>query len=653
MTVSEFRGPGLTDAQLEQIRALAASLDSRQLMWVSGFLAGFEQACAPGTRAPLPAAEGNAGIPAARALTVLYGSETGNSAALATMLAERAAQRGLATSLCDMATYKTRQLKDERDLLIIASTYGEGDPPQSAAGFFEFLEGRKAPSLRAMRFAVLALGDSTYEHYCEAGKRLDQRLEVLGAHRLKSRVDCDVDYEGAANAWIDDILASLGHDSSAGGSVPGKTYAPPSPAIAPTFDKRNAFPARIIENFALTGRGSSKETRHIELSLEGSGLSFEPGDALGVLPTNEPTLVRSILRELDLAPSVVVDVKGKTASLGDALASDFEIATLTPRFLEHWARLSDAHALKHLSQADRADKRAAYMRSHHVIDVIRQFPVKGIDAQLFLAGLRPLAPRLYSIASSLAAAPGEAHVTVSTVRYDLHGERRSGVASGQIADRGTLDVQLPVYVHKNPNFRLPADDVPIIMIARIHDGTFRLTPNQNLTIAQISDAKRAQIERLLDQYRLAASAYGSSLRLNSMACVALPTCGLAMAESERYLPSLVTRIEALLEKHHLSHVPVTMRMSGCPNGCSRPYVAEIGLTGRAPGRYNLYLGGGFHGERLNRMYLENVGEVAILDALDLTLGHFARERREHEHFGDFVIRAGYVKAVEAGRDFNN
>lgn len=465
MTVSEFRGPGLTDAQLEQIKALATSLDSRQLMWVSGFLAGFEQACAPGARASLPAAEGNAGIPAARALTVLYGSETGNSAALAIMLAERAAQRGLATSLCDMATYKTRQLKDEQDLLIIASTYGEGDPPQCAAGFFEFLEGRKAPSLPAMRFAVLALGDSTYEHYCEAGKRLDQRLEVLGAHRLKSRVDCDVDYEDAANAWVDDILASLGHDSSAGGSVPGKTYPIPSPATAPTFDKRNPFPARIIENFALTGRGSSKETRHIELSLKGSGLSFEPGDALGVLPTNEPTLVRSILGELDLAPSAVVDVKGKTASLGDALASDFEITTLTPRFLEHWARLSDAHALKHLSQADRADKRAAYMRSHHVIDVIRQFPVKGIDAQIFLAGLRPLAPRLYSIASSLAAAPGEAHVTVSTVRYDLHGERRSGVASGQIADRGTLDVQLPVYVHKNPNFRLPADDVPIIMIA--------------------------------------------------------------------------------------------------------------------------------------------------------------------------------------------
>ncbi|MEM5386720.1 NADPH-dependent assimilatory sulfite reductase hemoprotein subunit [Paraburkholderia phymatum] len=189
-------------------------------------------------------------------------------------------------------------------------------------------------------------------------------------------------------------------------------------------------------------------------------------------------------------------------------------------------------------------------------------------------------------------------------------------------------------------------------IARVHDGTFRLTPNQNIVISQIPDANRQQIERLAEEYGLLARAYGSALRVNSMACVALPTCGLAMAESERYLPSLVTKIEALLERHRLTDVPITMRMSGCPNGCSRPYIAEIGLSGRAPGKYNLYLGGGFHGERLNRLYLENVGEEAILEALDTTLGHFARERREHEHFGDFVIRAGYVDAVRTGRDFN-
>jgi sulfite reductase (NADPH) hemoprotein beta-component len=189
-------------------------------------------------------------------------------------------------------------------------------------------------------------------------------------------------------------------------------------------------------------------------------------------------------------------------------------------------------------------------------------------------------------------------------------------------------------------------------IAEIHGGTFRLTPNQNLTIADVAPDARPAIDALLERYGLWAPSRTSALRLNSIACVALPTCGLAMAESERYLPSLVSEIETLLDRHGLRDVPITIRMSGCPNGCSRPYIAEIGLTGRAPGKYNLYLGGGFHGERLNRMHLENVGEPAILAALDKTLGHYARDRRDGEPFGDFVIRAGYVKEVRSGREFN-
>jgi sulfite reductase (NADPH) hemoprotein beta-component len=190
-------------------------------------------------------------------------------------------------------------------------------------------------------------------------------------------------------------------------------------------------------------------------------------------------------------------------------------------------------------------------------------------------------------------------------------------------------------------------------IARVHEGSFRLTPNQNLTIAEITDERRPEIERLLAEYGLDQLNRASGLRLNAIACVALPTCGLAMAESERYLPSLITKAEAILARYDLTDEPITIRMSGCPNGCSRPYIAEIGLTGRAPGKYNLYFGGGFYGQRLNKMYLENVGEEAILAALDQTLGHFARDRRPNEHFGDFVIRAGYVKEGKAGREFND
>jgi sulfite reductase (NADPH) hemoprotein beta-component len=190
-------------------------------------------------------------------------------------------------------------------------------------------------------------------------------------------------------------------------------------------------------------------------------------------------------------------------------------------------------------------------------------------------------------------------------------------------------------------------------IARIHKGTFRLTPNQNLIVSGISTREKKEIEHLLREFGLDHLNRISGLRRNSMACVAFPTCGLAMAESERYLPTLVGKIEALLAAYGLEDDPITIRMTGCPNGCARPYVSEIGLTGRAPGKYNLYLGGGFHGQRLNKMALENVGEAAILKFLSEVLGHYARARESKEFFGDFAIRAGYVPEVRHGREFND
>jgi sulfite reductase (NADPH) hemoprotein beta-component len=190
-------------------------------------------------------------------------------------------------------------------------------------------------------------------------------------------------------------------------------------------------------------------------------------------------------------------------------------------------------------------------------------------------------------------------------------------------------------------------------IAQLHRGTIRVTPNQNVVIADIAPQARPAIEALLAEHGLGSLNRQSALRLNSMACVALPTCGLAMAESERYLPDLITRIDAILAANGLSDEPITLRMTGCPNGCARPYIAEIALTGRAPGKYNLYLGGGFHGQRLNKMYLENAGEEAILGALDRVLTHYARDRLPQERFGDFTIRAGYVVAVKEGRHFND
>lgn len=465
MTVMDHPGSPLNPDQWKLVQQLGQSLTPEQARWISGYFAGVDaglsQIASVGEpMASFAATSVQAGV-SQRTLTILYGTETGNSTEVAQALAAAARERGLSPSIVDMADYKTRQLKDEQDLLIITSTYGEGDPPQPAADFFEFVEGRKAPRLEQVRYAVLGLGDSTYERYCEAGKRLDRRFEELGAFRLHARVDCDVDYEQPASAWTESLLSTL--TASTASESAGVVAAAPAAATI-VFDKRNPFPARIIENIVLTGRGSTKETRHIELTLAGSGLTYQPGDALGIVAPNDPAVAEAVLKAAGLRGDATITLNGQPVILGDALLRHFEITLATPRLLDHWAGLSGAAALRQLCQEDRASERTAFLRSHHIIDILRQFPVPGLDPQQFITGLRPLQPRLYSIASSLAVTSDEAHLTVAPVRYTLHGEPRAGVASVHLADRAAPDTTVPVYVQSNPHFRLPNDDAPIIMI---------------------------------------------------------------------------------------------------------------------------------------------------------------------------------------------
>ncbi|TXG81788.1 MAG: assimilatory sulfite reductase (NADPH) flavoprotein subunit [Sphingomonadales bacterium] len=456
MAANEVPGAVLAATQWQLVQQLAAGLAPLQAQWLSGYFAGL------GAALPAAVAGGTGPRPAPRSLTILYGTETGNAAEVARAAEAAARARGLAGAAVDMADYKVRQLGGEEDLLIVVSTYGEGDPPQPAVGFFEFVEGRKAPKLPGLRFAVLALGDSTYEHFCQAGKRLDRRLEELGARRISDRVDCDVDYEDAAAAWTQAVIARIAVAPHQG-AIPA-TAVLGGDVSAARHDKRNPFPAAVIENIAIVGRGSTKETRHVEFSLAGSALAYEPGDALGIAAENDPAVVAALLGALSLPHDAAFEHKGQALSLGEALTRRFEITAATPRFLDYWAMLSEAAALRQLQDADRSGERAVFLRTHHIVDIVRRFPVGAVMPQGLVSALRPLQPRLYSLASSLSAAPDEAHLTVAPVRYALHGEQRCGVASGLLADRAGPDTVLPVYVQANPHFRLPADDVPIIMV---------------------------------------------------------------------------------------------------------------------------------------------------------------------------------------------
>lgn len=408
------------------------------------------------------AAGSAAGEAIIRSLTILYGTETGNSQEVAKMVVQAAIRRGLEPALCDLSDYGVEQLRPGQDVLIVVSTSGEGDPPQSAEPFFRAVEGEGAASLEDVRYSVLALGDSAYDYFCEAGKRLDRRLEELGASRLAPRVDCDIDYEDPAQAWTDDALDLLAEGVTAPVAAVAVNVEPA--AAEPGYDKRHPLPATIIRNIVLTGAGSTKLTRHIELSLGGSGLIYQPGDALGLHAANDPAVVMALLRALTLPADEPVDLDGRTMTLGDALGQHLEITTATPRFLAWWAEISEAVSLRDLQSGERLRERAAFLHAHHIIDVIRQFPAGPVSAAELVGALRPLQPRLYSIASSLSATPDAVHLTVAPVDYVLHHEQRRGVATGQLAHRSSSGASMHVHVHDNPHFRLPADDSAMIMI---------------------------------------------------------------------------------------------------------------------------------------------------------------------------------------------
>lgn len=457
-----------------QLLGLEASNEERlsatEAAWLSGYFAALARdESQRNVFASALAARGGtiaAPAPASERVRVLYATETGNAARLARETAERLSALGLTADVLDLAECSARTLEQERTVIVITSTHGDGTPPERAARFFESLSGPAAPkSLAKLRFAVLGLGDSSYEHFCRAAKLMDERLSALGAQRLLPRVECDVDYRAAATRFCDELCGLLRPTEGAARAALATAVVESANqgSTRAVHDRQHPFSALVLENTGLTGRGSSKEVRHLALSLEDSGLSFSPGDALGVCAPNHASLVDELLTAVGLSADTPVALGDTTLPLGRALRERFDVTVPSPRFLEMWAEVSGADELARLQGNE--DERRRFLRAHHILDLVSRYPGAAPSAEAFVRLLRPLAPRLYSIASSPAAAPGEVHLTVAVVRYQQHQRTCLGVASGHIAERAPEGEHLEVFVHDNPAFRLPQDDsTPILMI---------------------------------------------------------------------------------------------------------------------------------------------------------------------------------------------
>ena len=437
---------------IEALNAVMARTNAEQRQWLSGFLAGFHAATG-GAHLAAPAAAPRARIP----LTILFATESGNAEGIGADLKKAAAKQGFAAKLLDMAEVTPADITDQANLLVVASTWGEGDPPERAAEFYAALMTEDAPRFDGVRFTVLALGDSSYINFCEVGRRIDARLEALGGERIAPRVDCDLDYEAPAAAWSEGALEELAKraEPEAGPAVQGGDIIHvdfAAPAAAALYSKANPFPAEITESINLNSSRSTKQTIHLELSLEGSGLTFEPGDSLGIAPENEPEMVEAVLRATGL---------GGAGALRTQLASEFDITVLSRQVIEAYAALNRDPKLCDLLAGDAW---RGYVEGRQIIDLIEDFPTELAPAQL-TGMLRKLPPRLYSVASALEVSPDEAHLLVGVVRYESHGRARRGVASSFVADRLRVGEQIKVYVKPNKNFRLPDHpDRPIVMI---------------------------------------------------------------------------------------------------------------------------------------------------------------------------------------------
>ncbi|EOX0154045.1 TPA: NADPH-dependent assimilatory sulfite reductase flavoprotein subunit [Klebsiella pneumoniae] len=446
----------LNPEQLARLQAATTDFTPTQLAWVSGYFWGvLNQQSGTAVAAPAPAAE----VPT---ITLISASQTGNARRVAEALRDDLLVAKLNVKLVNAGDYKFKQIAAEKLLVVVTSTQGEGEPPEEAVALHKFLFSKKAPKLDGTAFAVFGLGDTSYEFFCQSGKDFDNKLAELGAERLLDRVDADVEYQAAAAEWRARVVEALKARAPVAAPAQLATSGAVNDIHTSPYTKEAPLTATLSVNQKITGRNSEKDVRHIEIDLGDSGLRYQPGDALGVWYQNDPQLVKELVELLWLKGDEPVTVEGKTLPLSEALQWHFELTVNTATIVENYATLTRSESLLPLV-GDKAQLQQ-YAAATPIVDMVRFSPAQ-LDAEALIGLLRPLTPRLYSIASSQAEVESEVHVTVGVVRYEIEGRARAGGASSFLADRVEEDGEVRVFIEHNDNFRLPANpETPVIMI---------------------------------------------------------------------------------------------------------------------------------------------------------------------------------------------
>ncbi len=446
-----------SDEQWAHIYQLLDKLDDHQSLWLSGFLAA--------RKAP---AVTPASLPASTTKTlIVYGSETGNSEALARKLGELLQAQNIDYQLSSLADIKPRTLARVDYLLVICSTHGDGDPPEPAAPFYDAIMAEQAPKLPNVKYAVLALGDSSYEHFCTTGVRLDERLAQLGGQRIADRRECDVDFAKPAGEWMQQVVAALPIQNPAQESAaPQTTVLPAAFSQSPSktvYSKQNPLEIEVLENICLSDEKRESPVHHLELLLDKPDFALQPGDAVGVLPHNPPALVAAVLDATGLAGDQAIMLNERALPLVEALREHLDLTIPSQNFLTEWAQLSQHAAL--LQQAEAETKaRREFLRNIQILDLLRRYPANP-EAQHLVDNLRPLQPRLYDIANFTTPDSDELHLTVKRFRYEMNQATQDGIASDYLRQLQPGET-VRVYPHHNKRFHLPEQkDVPLILVA--------------------------------------------------------------------------------------------------------------------------------------------------------------------------------------------